>query len=189
MAAHKLSLLHSLIWLSAAAVSLVGEWAQAACVEMWARKWTDSVQTSVSRTDFQVNDLFVLCIKFEEDAYVSIWDASPKTVEVSRLYPNVLTHKEANAVTRAEKLAGGKEHCFGTPETFPLFFPSDQGVGTGTLSVYVTKDLDDQPPLEAFKVPGQRMLRSRISAATDAFRLPQRCSGKMKAYLDYKITR
>jgi hypothetical protein len=187
--ARKLSPLHSLIWLSAAAFTLAGELAQAACVEMWARKWAGAAQTSVPRTDFQVNDLFVLCIKFEEDAYVSIWDASPKTVEVSRLYPNVLTHMEANAVTRAEKLAGGKEHCFGTPETFPLFFPSDQGVGTGTLSVYVTKNLDDQPALEDFKVPGQRMLHSRISAATNSFESPQRCSSKMKAYLEYKITR
>src|SRR5689334_15838100 len=103
--------------------------ANSACnVEIWARLYAGADRNAYTskgvdvEPSFRVNDQFVVCIRIPEDGYVSLWDAPPRGPSVSRLFPNVFTHRQANATVRAEKLKGGQPHCYGTPDTFPLFF-------------------------------------------------------------------
>jgi hypothetical protein len=160
--------------------------AEAACLELWAR----SLNPPHSRkSDFRLNEQFVVCVRLAHDAYVSIWDQPPHG-DPSRLLPNVLTHKAENARTRAVRLRGEVDHCFGTPDTFPLFFPVDQGQGSGTLSVFATSTVDDQPALEDYESPGERIRRDRMDRIATTYRMDANvCSNKMKEYFDYRITK
>jgi hypothetical protein len=167
---------------------MASDFAQADCVEIWARKLLSADHTS----NFRINDQFVLCVKFDEDLFVSIWDVPPRGGTMWRLYPNIVTHKDANATTLAAKLEGHKDHCFGTPDNFPLYFPADQGLGSGTLFIYATKSLDDQLPMTDYAVPGQRMLRAKMPSrdVSQGSRSLDRnsCDSRTQAYFDYKIS-
>jgi hypothetical protein len=181
-----------------AVVGMTASWidaARGACnVEIWARLYSGPDKSSYAargvevEPSFRVNDQFVVCIRLPEDGYVSLWDAPPRGPSVSRLYPNVITHRQANAAVRAEKLQGGQAVCFGTPDTFPLFFPAGQGVGEGKLSVHLTKSLDDQPTLEDYEVPGQRILRARLDAVIARSEADSVCGRKVTTYFKYKVS-
>jgi hypothetical protein len=157
------------------------------CVAIWATRLNESHEFENRRTEFQVNDQFVLCIRLGLDAYVSIWDAPPHG-DVSRLFPNLATHKD-NATVRAVKLPSSNRQCFGVPGTFPLFFPSEQGVGSGRLSVVVTTSLDNQPPLQAYKIPGQTITAAAKEQISRTYRSAANCGDKIEEYLEYTISR
>jgi hypothetical protein len=167
---------------------IVSVWssAEAGCVALWARRLSDPA--TIHRSEFQPGDQFVVCFRFPDDSFVSLWDVPPHG-DASRLFPNVLTHKQENATTRAAELAGGKDYCFGAPDTFPLFFPTEQGSGSGKISIHVTKQLDSQPALSDFTVPGERALRASVVAPAAAPANDISCGPKMIAWFDYKISR
>ncbi|MEY9363577.1 hypothetical protein ABH994_006298 [Bradyrhizobium yuanmingense] len=157
------------------------------CVAIWATRLNEPHEFENRRTQFRVNDQFVLCIRLDADAYVSIWDAPPHG-DVSRLFPNIVTHRD-NATVRAVKLSSSKQQCFGVPGTFPLFFPSEQGVGTGKLSVVVTTSLDNQPPLQAYKIPGETIAPAAKEHVSRNYRSAATCGDKIEEYLEYAISR
>lgn len=161
--------------------------ADAGCVAIWATRLNESHEFENHRTQFQINDQFVLCIRLDLDAYVSIWDAPPHG-DVSRLFPNPVTNRD-NATARAVKLPSSKQQCFGVPGTFPLFFPSDQGVGSGKLSVVVTTSLDSQPPLQAYKIPGETITAAAKEQISRTYRSAAGCGDKIEEYLEYTISR
>lgn len=162
---------------------------QAACIDLWARSWSAPHNKTSQKSEFHLNEQFVLCVRVASDAFVSIWDQPPRG-SPSRLFPNVFTHKSDNARTRAGKLQGEMEHCFGMSDTFPLFFPSDQGQGSGVLSVFATTSVEDQPALEDYEVPGDRIRRERMDQLARSYRSDANiCGSKMKAYFDYRITK
>ncbi|MDF0519027.1 hypothetical protein P0R31_17470 [Bradyrhizobium yuanmingense] len=157
------------------------------CVAVWATRLNEPHEFENRRTQFRISDQFVLCIRLDIDAYVSIWDAPPHG-DVSRLYPNIATHRD-NATVRAVKLSPSKQQCFGLPGTFPLFFPSEQGVGTGKLSVVVTTSLDSQPPLQAYKIPGETIAPAAKEQVSRNYRSAATCGDKIEEYLEYAISR
>lgn len=161
--------------------------ADAGCAAIWATRLNEPHEFDNRRTQFRINDQFVLCIRLEADAYVSIWDAPPQG-DVSRLFPNIATNSD-NATVRAVKIAASKQQCFGVPGTFPLFFPSEQGVGTGKLSVVVTTSLDSQPPLKAYKIPGETIAAAAKEKISRTYRSAATCGDKIEEYLEYVISR
>jgi hypothetical protein len=168
--------------------ALAGGPAVAGCVEIWATKLNESHDISSRRTEFRSNDQFVLCVRLEEDSFISIWDVPPDG-DVSRLYPNVITHGKLNPTARAEKLSAGTARCFGTPETFPLFFPAEQGIGRGKLSVFATSSIEQQPPLQAYSIPGGKVPRGTMEQVSRSYRSNNRCGDKVEEYVDYNIAR
>jgi len=174
----------ALIVLGATVITLADvEAAKSACGQIWAVKLKDSREYAQRRADFQVDDKFVVCIRLPEEAFVSVWDAPPRG-DVSRLFPNVLTHQN-NASIRAEKLAGG-EHCFGTSS--PLYFPAEQGIGHGKLSLIATAALEDQPKLRDFKIPGETIERSTMERLARTYNITDDCKAKFQESMEYRIT-
>ncbi len=161
---------------------------QAKCVSLKLKRSQDGATTQYSkRTTFKPNDQFVVCFRLGQSGFVSVWDAPPHG-PVSRLYPNVLTHKNSASI-RAAFLAAGRDYCFGTPETFPLFFPEEQGVGLGKISVIVTKNIKDQPSLDAYDIPGRSIRRARMDEVSRRYRLADRCGDRMSEYFPYSISK
>jgi hypothetical protein len=170
----------------AVAASFTWTYAEAGCVDLWTRRLSDA--QGIRRSEFRPGEQFVVCFRFPEDSFVSLWDVPPRG-DASRLFPNLLTHRENNATIRAAQLAGSQEHCYGTPDTFPLYFPAEQGRGEGKLSLHVTAALDDQPTQSDFTVPGQRALRASIITPKAARADETQCGPKVIAYFEYKIAR
>jgi hypothetical protein len=160
--------------------------ADADCVAIWTTKLNEPHDYAHHRTDFHPNDQFVLCIRLEQDAFVSVWDVPPQG-NASRLYPNVLSHKN-NASVLAQKLPAG-DKCFGISGTFPLFFPADQGLGQGTLSVAVTKTEELQPTLDDYTIPGLQLKRSAMDQIARTFRNAAECSDRIHEDIKYKIVK
>ncbi len=138
---------------------------------------------SVPRTNYKTNEKFVVCVTLEKDAYVSLWDVPPKGA-VERLYPNAVTHPGRNVA--AEMLKAGKQHCFGTPENFPLYFPQDEGKGRGKVSVIVTQSLDDQVGPDDFAMPG-KVERSHFDRKTRSYGLGGSCQARINRTVDYNV--
>jgi hypothetical protein len=172
-----------------ALIAWSGSFAEAACIDIWARSLKAPHNKTSQKSEFRLNEQFVVCLWLSEDAFVSVWDQPPNG-NPSRLFPNVITHKSENPTVRAGKLRGDTEHCFGTPETFPLFFPANQGQGGGTLSVFATASLDGQPTLEDYYIPGDRIQRDRMDQIAKGYRMGGNvCANKDKAYFEYRITK
>lgn len=162
--------------------------AGAGCVSIWATKLGEAHDVTHRRTQFHLNDQFVLCIRLDQDAFVSIWDAPPHG-DVARLFPNIITNRNDNGTVRAQRMSGGITHCFGTPETFPLFFPAEQGVGQGKLSVVATAALAHQPTLEDYAIPGQSMPRAKMEEVARNYRSAANCGDRVQEYVEYAIVR
>jgi hypothetical protein len=160
--------------------------ARAGCVDLWL-KALQSDQGRGARQNFRQNQQFVVCFRLEADAYVSLWDAPPHGA-AQRIYPNVITHKN-NASVAGEKLSAGSEHCFGTPGTFPLFFPEEQGTGEGKITIVATSSLEDQPPLNAYAIPGRSMDMNRMSGYLRSYNMSATCSSKMQEQAIYSVSR
>jgi hypothetical protein len=156
----------------------------AACVEIWARGRQDPPQAR--RTAFKTNELFVVCIKLGKDAFVTLWDQPPKG-DHERLWPNRFSHP-ADPTVRADKLPGGREHCFGGAGTAPMFFDAKDGVGEGKLSVHVTDTLEQQAATEDYAIPGRRVLRARMIEVTGKFASGAACEARMQEYLPYVVS-
>jgi hypothetical protein len=181
-----------------AVVGVTGSWidaANGACnVLIWARLYAGPEKSAYAAKDvevepnFRVKDQFVVCFRIPEDGYVSLWDAPPRGPSVSRLYPNILTHRQNNAMVRAEWLKGGQAHCYGMPDTFPLFFPADQGVGEGKLSVHLTRSLNDQPTLEDYEEPGRSILRATLDTVVARSEKDNVCGRKVTTYFKYRVS-
>ena len=161
--------------------------AKAACVDLWMRALQSFGAVGIKTNEFKLNDQFVVCFRLEKDAYVSLWDAPPKG-DAQRLYPNALTHRN-NAQVRADKLGSGREHCFGNSGTFPLYFPAEQGTGEGKISIVVTDSLEDQPPLDAYSIPGRSMDMRRMERALRSYGISASCNSKMQEYFTYTISK
>lgn len=167
---------------------LLAPTAWAGCVNLKLKKLQNTaIAYAPEIKQFKQNEQFILCFRLEQSGYVSVWDAPPYGA-VSRLYPNVLTH-ENSASIRAEYLFAGEDYCFGTPETFPLFFPEEQGIGKGKLSVVVTQNINDQPSLDAYDIPGKSIPRQRMAKVTKQFSLADVCGDRMWEYFPYIITK
>ncbi|MGH6815401.1 MAG: DUF4384 domain-containing protein [Hyphomicrobiaceae bacterium] len=160
--------------------------AHADCVSLWATGATGARTPSAARSSFKPDERLVLCVRLERDAFVSLWDVPPRG-SLSRLYPNRFTHS-SDLTLRAVKLEAGKDHCFGTPNTFPLYFPKEQGLGNGRLSAIVTDTLDGHPADGDWEIPGARTVtRGRMNEITRQYGLGATCTSRMNAYFDYRI--
>jgi hypothetical protein len=135
------------------------------------------------RTNYKANEKFVVCVTLEKDAYVSLWDVPPHGA-VERLYPNAVTHPGKNVA--AEMLKAGKQHCFGTPENFPLYFPQDEGKGRGKVSVIVTQTVEDQVGPDDFAMPG-KVARSRFDSKTRNYGLGGSCQPRINRTVEYNV--
>lgn len=162
--------------------------AGAGCVSAWTTKLSEAHDITHRRTQFQPNDQFVLCIRLDADAFVSIWDAPPAG-DISRLYPNIVTHGSKNATVRAERMTAGSDHCYGDPSTFPLFFSPDQGFGPGKLWVSATTLLDKQPSLQDYAIPGQSMRRATMDQVVGNYRSADNCGDAVQEYVYYTIVK
>jgi hypothetical protein len=153
------------------------------CVQLSIFGYDDFLQ---SRTDarqtptFRTNDRFVLCLRLGTGTYLSLWDAPPHGA-IDRLYPNKFS-PDPNA--RAIWLDAGL-HCFGTPETFPLVHPRDEGTGPGRISAVATASLEAQPTADDYRIPG-RSERNERQFSLGAAATPS-CGPVMKAIIDYRV--
>jgi Domain of unknown function (DUF4384) len=166
--------------------SLTGSISAAAnCVDLWMKSLQETQSSGGRRTAFKTDDQFVVCFRLQKDSFVSLWD-SPPHGNPSRLYPNALTHGN-NSTIRAERLTADQDHCFGQPNSFPLYFPADQGKGEGKLSVIVTESLEDQPALSAYQIPGRTIARERMAEESKRYGIAATCGSKMQEYFGYTI--
>lgn len=173
------------LWYAALMIFVCTSEVRAECASLWATGLKDGHADRAKRQSFRKNDRFVLCVSLSRSAFVSIWDAPPNG-NPSRLYPNAVSHQNA-AQVRGERLAAGK-HCFGTSATFPLFFPSEQGLGMGRLSAVVTETVDGQPGAADWAIPGKVVQRERMAEITRHYGLGHTCDQKMTVYFEYSIT-
>ena len=92
----------------AVAASFIWTYAEAGCVDLWTRGLSDA--QGIRRSEFRPGEQFVVCFRFPDGSFVSLWDVPPRG-DASRLFPNLLTHRENNATIRAAQLSGSQEHC------------------------------------------------------------------------------
>src|SRR5262245_59346982 len=128
------------ILLAALALGASAETATSACADLWINSFSSQRGLEVRQTKFRPDEQFVVCFRLPEDTIVSLWDAPPRG-DISRIFPNALSHRN-NSTLRAVTLVAG-EHCFGTRESFPLYFPESQGSGTGMLTLIGTASIKD----------------------------------------------
>jgi len=160
--------------------------ATSACADLWINSFSSQRGLEVRQTKFRPDEKFVVCFRLSEEAFVSLWDAPPRG-DMSRLFPNALSHRN-NSTLRAVKLSA-KEHCFGTRENFPLYFPESQGTGTGKLTLIGTASVNDQPTLDDYKIPGESMTRSAMDQFERTFRMRLDCKAKFEEQIEYSISR
>lgn len=138
-----------------------------------------------ARSRFQINEKIVICVRASRDVVISIWD-TPPSGDYERIFPNRLTH--ANHVGVASgPLSAGVEQCYGTPKTFPMFIPSQDGRGGGKIAVIATLSAEDQFSEDDFAVPGSKVLRSTAEAHVADFGTGEVCRDNMTTVVRYSV--
>lgn len=160
--------------------------ASAGCLDLWTMGYDDWQKDKKTRTKFRFNELLVVCVKVKQDYHITIWDAPPKG-DYERLFPNQITHPN-NPQVKAGQIKAGETKCFGTKDTFPLYFPKEEGKGAGKLSVVATKSMDGQVPENDYAIPGQRVSQESMRQWTRNFSLGDQCKAEMTTYLEYSVS-
>lgn len=169
----------------AAALTLAAGVAQAQCIEAYMTGLAEyDAGNAAARDTFRPNELLVLCFKTARDGYVSVYDA-PIEGDFEQLYPNMLTHPGGETYTQIE---GGQLYCFGTRETFPMYHPPNEGIGTGKISINLTAAPEAQLDPEDYAIPGQRVARDTMELnLSNHARGADSCTGRDVKYLEYNI--
>ena len=164
---------------------LAGTSVQAGCIDafMTGLQNYDEGQRS-SKGTFRANELLVLCFQANTGGHVSIWDA-PNQGDFEQIYPNLLTHPSGE--THA-KVSAGKQYCFGTPGTFPMYHPESEGDG-GKISITLTAKASDQLSTDSYAIPGQRVKRGTMEKHLRSHsRTTGNCTGRDVTYINYRVT-
>ncbi len=130
-----------------------------------------------------MNEMFVVCVKLDKESYLTLWDAPPLG-DPERLFPNRFTDSDPKTIAR--KVPAGT-HCYGTPDSFPLFHDPKEGIGPGKVSAFATDHLDNQPQLSDFVIVGQTVRRSALEFRLRSVPETTKCEPLMKAFYDYRV--
>lgn len=159
--------------------------AQAECVELRMMS-LESHQSGAkqTKTNFKYNEKLVICVKADMNGYVSLWDAPPDG-DFERLMPSVFSKDAVKDL--AVEIQTGKEICVGTPDTYPLYIPEDEGRGAGKVSAIVTQKLDDQPQEDDYLIPGRSLAKSKMRGLGIELAIGSKCKPKMNGYISYTV--
>lgn len=93
-----------------------------------------------SKVTYGIGQLAVVCVKVEQDYFVSVWDTAPDGQQ-EQLYPNVVSHP--GQVPKGELFPAGTEKCLGS-EKFTIFMDEKEGAGVGKFAAHATATLEAQ---------------------------------------------
>lgn len=159
--------------------------AQADCIDAFITGLDEYEQGQMtSRPAFRPNELLVLCFTPNQAGFVSVFDA-PVEGDFEQLYPNALTHPDGATYAPVE---AGQQYCFGGRDSFPLYHPPEEGIGTGRISITLTAREEFQLDQSDYAIPGQRVSKERMNLhLSDHSRSAAQCSARDVTYLDYRI--
>lgn len=159
--------------------------AQAACIDTFMTGFDEYEQGQLtSKSTFRPNELLVLCFTPNQSGFVSVFDA-PVEGDFEQLYPNALTHPEGQTYAPVE---AGKQYCFGGRDTFPLYHPPEEGIGTGKISITLTSKEEYQLDENDYAIPGQRVSKEKMNLHLSSHnKSAAKCSARDVTYLDYRI--
>ncbi|MEO1294022.1 MAG: hypothetical protein AAFV62_14560, partial [Pseudomonadota bacterium] len=107
------------------------------------------VQSGEADRAFNKGDQFVVCFTPLEDGFASLWDRIPTNHPVERLVPNV---NFKGSGTKAAKVSGGEEHCFGTgTDGYYLVMDPEDGDGRGLMFLIFQTDEAKHPTEDSFE--------------------------------------
>ena len=103
-------------------------------------------------------------MKIDKESYLTLWDAPPLG-DPERLFPNQITDSDPKTIAR--KVTAGT-HCYGAPDTFPLFQDPKEGAGPGKELAIDLGPEEQGKELEAIQEgPGEGKLRSARTDGDD----------------------